>query len=598
MKKGKLSIMLAAALVMAGCSSETAPEETAGEKNGAAISTQAASETEEECLEAEEQSVSGTFEGTAMGMKGEVTVNVVIEDSQIKDVQVTGHTDTLGISDAAIKAMPGRIVEEQNIEADSVTGATMTSYGIRNAVANALEQAGLNVDDFKRGAAASENGEEKQEENYDLVIVGSGMSGLSAAITAARQGEDSVLVLEKEAYTGGSSRVCGGGIWAVDSRLNEEIGQNSTAEELIHFLETRSEQADLNQELLQNIYNGAGDMIEYFYDNGLPVSLETWTLGHLDSKLPVLWSVHNNDQPWETGESRFIDSIEEMTKALDVEIRLESEVTELLADGNQVTGVRVKDPEGSYVVNSKKVILATGGFTRNQELIEQYAPEYSEAFAFTGAGSTGDGITLTKKLGAQVTGKGMMGLMGLDPSHGYYGSTGNLVWLPKVVVNKEGEDFGLTTSFYSETLKLLLDQTDSRGIGIFDSTSDVTDRLEAAAEQGAAKKFNTLEELAEEYDIDKTGLLKTSEKAGLQGDTYYGIVIRPLFIGSIPGLKVDSNCHVLNQSDEPVENLLACGELIFGNVFAERYPASGTGMGISAYSGRLAGETAIAEMRK
>ena len=110
--------------------------------------------------------------------------------------------------------------------------------------------------------------------------------------------------------------------------------------------------------------------------------------------------------------------------------------------------------------------------------------------------------------------------------------------------------------------------------------------------------FDKINELAEEYDIDKTGLLKTSEKAGLQGDTYYGIVIRQLFIGSIPGLKVDSNCHVLNQSDEPVENLLACGELIFGNVFAERYPASGTGMGISAYSGRLAGETAIAEMRK
>ena len=184
-------------------------------------------------------------------------------------------------------------------------------------------------------------------------------------------------------------------------------------------------------------------------------------------------------------------------------------------DGWADADLDFKSDSETVTVKKDHAFITYDGVAYYTDYSDGSQDEYSEAFAFTGAGSTGDGITITKKLGAQVTGKGMMGLMGLDPSHGYYGSTGNLVWLPKVVVNKEGEDFGLTTSFYSETLKLLLDQTDSRGIGIFDSTSDVTDRLEAAAEQGAAKKFNTLEELAEEYDLSFNAVINQVIEYGL-----------------------------------------------------------------------------------
>ena len=530
-----------------------------------------------------------TYTETASGMKGKMTVDVTIEDEVITEITVQDCVDTPVISDAAIDVLPQRIIDQQNIDVDNVTGATMTSLGIKSAVRSAIKDAGLDPDDYKKTVTDA-------AESFDLVIVGAGMSGLSAAISAARSEDISILVLEKEAYTGGSSRVCGGGIWAVDSALNEEVGINSTADELIEFLKGRSDGADLNEDLIRSFYDVAGDTIEYFYENGLPVDLETASLGHPDSKLPVLWSVHNAEHDWETGESGLIDAVQKMAEDLGVEIRLENKVVELLTEDGAVTGLRVETPDGESTIQADKVILATGGFTRNAEMIEKYAPEYKNAFAFTGAGSTGDGITLTEDLDTEVIGEGMMGLMGLNMNLGYYGSIGNLVWHPQMVVNKEGAVFGLQEAFYSETLKLLLEQTDSQAYGIFDASTSLSDRLEEAVEAGNAKKFDTLEELAASYKIDADALAKTAEEKALAEGPYYCIVIRPLFIGSIPGLKVDASCRVLTSEDAPIENLYACGELIFGNVFQERYPASSTGIGTSAYTGSLAGRTAVEDM--
>lgn len=537
-----------------------------------------------------------TLTGSAMGMKHPVTVEVDLEGETISDVRVTECEDTATIRDAAIESVPRRIVQGQNIDVDVVAGATMTSFGIRNAVKDALESAGIDVTPYKKGSDAVAELAEGEAEDYDIVIVGGGIAGMSAAIQARRDGADRVLVLEKEGYTGGSSLVCGGGIWVENTSINEEIGVNASLEDFIAFFKTRSEDKPLNEALLTNVYDTVGDVATYITENGLPYTLDTWTLGHPDSQLPVIWSVHNTEYPWESGESGYFNAVADMAAREGAEVRVNSKVTELVYEGNTVKGVRVQDLEKTYTVNARKVILATGGFTRNRDMVAEYAPEFANAFAMTGAGSTGDGITMTKDLGAQVIGEGMMGLMGTNMQYGYYGPIGNLVWLTKAIVNKEGVTFGMDTAFYSETLALLLEQTDSMGIGLFDGTTELTERLDMAVAAGVAKKFDTLEALAAEYGIDEAALLATAAEREIAEGPYYGLPIKPLFIGSIPGLKVDEDCRVLNAEDQPVENLLAAGELIFGNLFAVRYPASGTGIGMSTYSGALAAKTALGEI--
>ena len=571
MKKQLAASLVIAGLLLTGCGSAPASQSTASE--------QAVKMTP------------GTYQGTAAGMRGDLTVSVTVDETSLLSVEVTDTVDTPVISDAAIDTLPAQIVEQQNIQVDNVSGATMTSLGIKNAVANAIEQAGGDPAAFKKTAEPAVK-TEGETQNYDVVVVGAGMSGMSAAIEIARNSDASVLVLEKEAYTGGSSRVCGGGIWAVNSELNQEIGQDSTLEQYIDFMKMRGETDTLDTGLMTNIYNKSGDVIEYYYENGLPVSLESWSLGHPDSQLPVLWAENNNDTSWETGESGVFDAVQNIAEKLGVEIRLNSKVTELVQTDGAVSGVQVEDATSTYQINAKQVILATGGFTRNRDMVAELAPGYENAFAFTGAGSTGDGITLTQDLDTVLVGDGMMGLYGLNMNTGYYGELGNLVWLRNLCVNAEGKTFGMESAFYGDTLKLLLDQTGSCAYGIFDSTTEVTDRLEKAVEAGLAFRYDTLEELAADKNIDAAALAQTAQENGLADGPYYCIVIRPLFIGSIPGLDVDENCRVLTSTGEPIEGLLACGELVFGNVFNRAYPASGTGMATSAYTGAIAGSTA------
>ncbi len=534
----------------------------------------------------------GTYEGSAMGMKGQLKVKVTVDETSIQSIEVTESMDTPVISDAAIDKLPGQIVETQNIQVDNVTGATMTSLAIKNAVAQAIEAAGGDTAQFKKEVEETVKNN-ADAEDYDIVIVGSGMAGLSAAIKAARESDANVLVLEKESYTGGSARVCGGGIWAVNSPINEKIGQDSTLDEYVSFMKTNSQNENLDTELMGNIYNISSDVMTYFYDNGLPVSLDTWTLGNPNSQLPVLWAENGNETDWETGDSGFMDAIHKMADNLGIDIRLNSEVTELIVEDGKVTGVKVEDETSYYDVNAKQVILATGGFTRNSDLIQEYAPEYSDAFAFTNAGATGDGFKLTEDLDTVVVGEGMMGLFGVNANYGYYGSLGNLVWLPQMYVNAEGKTFGMETAFYGDTLKLLLEQTGSCGYAIFDATTTVGERLEDAVANKVAYKYDSLEELAKDRGIDADALAATAKEKNLAEGPYYCVTVRPLFIGSIPGLDVDADCHVLNSNGEVIEGLLACGELTFGNVFTRAYPASGTGVATSAYTGAIAGETAV-----
>ena len=527
-----------------------------------------------------ESAVSGTFTGTARAMKGDLTVEVDLDNGTITDVRVVDTVDTLGIKDAAIASVPKRIVEQQNIDVDAVTGATMTSFGIKGAVKAALTEAGVDLAQYQKGSDAVTEKQEAETQTADIVIVGSGISGLSASIEAKRTNPDlNVVVLERNAYTGGSSRVCGGGIWVVGSEHNKEVEIDPTLDEFIDFFQTQSgENAELNTELMTNIYNISAKVFDYFYENGLPTDPAGVSLGHPDSKLPVFWSTFN--KVGRGGESQYVDYVQKMAEALDVDIRLENKVLSLVTDGKTVTGVQVETPDSFYQLNASKVILCTGGFTQNRDLIGEYAPDYLGSLQFTGPGGKGEGHKWAVELGGEVFGTGMMGLQGFNLNIGYYGEVGTLSGNPDLIVNLDTERFEFASLFYGYKLKQLLDQPDSQAVGIYGTTEERQEALEKGVTMGWIKKFDTMEDLAAEFKLDTEKLESAAAEAELAGAPYYAATIRPLFIGSIPGLRVDANCRVL-ANGEPIENLYAAGELIFSNVFQDHYPASGSGMGTS-----------------
>lgn len=536
----------------------------------------------------------GTYTVTVESIKGPMTVAVSFSRDVISDVHVVECNDSAVIKDVAIQSVGRRIVEQQNVGVDGATGATFTSLALKSAVCEAIGLAGGDVAAFEKGSDAVAEKAQGKTEEFDLVIVGAGAAGISAAITAARtEAAPSVLLLEKQAFVGGCYRVCGGGIWTMGAPINEWVGQDCTAEQLVEFMQGRSGDNKIDAELWGNIHDISADVFMYMMEQGVAINPLTWSLGNPDSQIPCFWTCRHSDIPWEDVVSGWSDQEQLIADRLGVQTRLNSRVTELVVTDGAVTGVVVEDRVSVYQVNAKKVIIATGGFTQSAEYREQYAPDYANAFAFTSAGDTGDGIAMTRGLDVPVVGEGMMGLMGLNPSTGYYGEFGSLVWSAQVDVNAEGEVVDIAHTFYGDTLALLCQQTGGLAYGIYDATSPVAARLEKAVGVGHATKYDTLEELAADKGIAVEPCVANCDGAVSQAP-FYCLEIRPLFIGSIPGLKVDSLCRVLNSQGEAVENLYAAGMVMFGNVFNVAYPSSGTGVGVSHYTGAIAARDAVA----
>lgn len=539
-------------------------------------------------------SSSAIYSGVAKGMRGDVTAYVSFDGKEITGILVDAPDDSPVIKDAAIESVVERVIAQQNIEVDAVSGATMTSMGILGAVTDALESAGADIKAFKKGSDAPTKAE-RETESCDILVIGSGMAGMSAAMQVALHSDKKVIVLEKQAYPGGSTRVCGGGIWTVGGLANEIIGQDSTKEEYISFMQGRSGAAELNTDLMGNIYDISGEAFSDLFNWGLPVSLNSWNLGHPDSKLPCIDSTANINCDWETGNSGLADFLAKIAAANGVDVRLNSKVTDLVVEDGSIVGANVEDLESTYRIDAKKTIIATGGFTRNADLVAKYAPDYTSAFPFTGSGGTGDGHVMAEKLGAPIIGSGMMGLSGINPSLGYYGPIGGAVWAAQMTVNAEGERF-MDKKFYGDTLALLVEQTNSCGYGIYDASNEIVDRLEAGVEAGVVAKYDNLDDLASGQGIDADALKKQAESADIKLAPFYCIQRKPLFIGSIPGIKVDEHCRVVNESSEEIGNLYAAGEVMYANVFDGTYPASGSGVGTSCYTGAISARDALAAL--
>lgn len=559
----------------------------------------------------------GTYVGEAEGMKGPIKVEVTVDEERITSVKVLEHVDSERLFNFANESIPDAIIENQSIAVDAVAGATMSSIGIKGAVKKALAQSGVDLKllEIKKEKPALVKSE---DEYYDVVVAGAGASGLSAAIELAKNEDLSILVLEKMPFTGGSLALSGGLFWTGNG--SKYVTEESfTPESLLEWFEMRSE-TEANAPLVNHIANIAGETFDYLIDNGAP-----WDVNSVNETYP-----NSGIYRFETNRgatlTKFRDDaagnqaaefLVNFAKEKGAEVRVNSKVTSLIVEGNAVKGVKVEDGEKEYTVNAKKVILATGGFGNNPKLLKEFDPDSATKWPFLSAGSTGDGIEMTRELGIEIVGNGVMSYEALTPNMGYKGVVGSLVWVPELIVNKEGNRFVDETGQSTDIALQTYLQTDDVSFGIHDSQGDRIEDFEAGVEMGLIYKGDTLEELADKVGINKENFIATVEKynATVANGTedefgslidkmkpptvgpFYAVPIRACIIGTMPGLKVNENCQVIGANGEPIENLFAAGELMFGNIFNRVYPATGTAIALAIYTGRIAGETANNQLK-
>ena len=596
-----------------------------------------------------------TYEIEVDGYADTITVATTMDGDKIEKVEVLEHNETDGIGSVAVEEIPAAVVASQSLGVDVVTGATVTSEAILEAVEKAAEEAGADVDALKSAEVEEVVGEEVNEET-DVVVIGGGGAGLSAAISAARGGAD-VILLEKTSALGGNTVRAGGPYNAVDPKRQaavEPADQTSMARamELTEKDAVNERHQEIMDELKEQLeaYED-GDKTSLFdsealhklqtYDGGDYLAELEFVEKLVDDSYPTLEWMEENGVEWTDDISTvpgglwprahlplnsagkdYIDAGEKTATELGVEIYYNSPAEALIEEDGQVVGVTGTTDNAPMEIKAKVVIVATGGFAGNTEMRKEYDPTLAESLPTTNSPAvTGDGIKMAEELGANLIGMEFIQSLPLgNPADGglnaWMGGSGVEYYYQ---INKAGERFTAEDGRRDVMTAALLEQEDSMSyvitggnntveVGTDDGLNIWGDKVDELVEDGIVFKADTIEELAEQLDIDPEVLKATHEtfnsytESGVDADygrTLFGDpVVAPFFASArVPtvhhtmgGLQINMQNEVLNSEGNPIKGLLAAGEVTGGIHGANRL--GGNALVDIHVFGRAAGEQA------
>ena len=549
----------------------------------------------------------GTYTGEGDGMGGKVKVSVKVDEYKILEVNVLENDETKGIGDTAIEKIPPMIVEGQTLSVDAVTGATLTSNAILTAVEAALKEAGADISKLK---TVAENETVNDDKTYDteVVVVGSGAAGLSAALEAANNGAKVILV-EKLAMTGGSTARSGGKIQAAGTDIQKSHGVEDNADLYYNHLMSVGENKVDPAKIRLIADNSLADF-NWLVENGVEFSKNIEQLhekyrpirGHYVSVQDG--KVEQDGHGW-----AITQPLEKMAKEKGVEILLETPAKKLITDNKgTVTGIECEDSKGNKViVNAKAVILATGGYDFNKELLEEYAPLVKPVYSTVAPGNVGDGLIMARDAGAKIQSGGGAVLLYLDLAVGV-GEVGGLY------VDTTGSRFMDETDFWFTRTKKLMDRNQLGMFYITDAKGKL-DRFDALVKDGKMVEGSTIEELAGKLGM--TELISTVErynelaKKGVDEDfnkkpeymktveegPFYAVAFAPITSGTFGGPVTNEKAQVIAENGGIIKGLYAAGEVANGDIFYQEYPGSGSSISTCVGMGRIAGRVAAEEAK-
>ena len=529
----------------------------------------------------------GTYEAAAKGFHGDVKIAVTVDENAITAIEVLEQSETEGIGTVAIEKLPAAVLAAQTLAVDAVGGATITSDALKAALTDALTQAGADMNKFTAAAAATELVEETLE--ADVVVLGGGAAGLTAGIKAI-QGGASVILLEKTAMTGGASAMAGAGTKATGSKWSIESGSTETAEDFIKQI-TENGHHKNHLPTVENFARTLGTAFD-------------WLVAEDGAAVP--YGKKDTPSASFSGTGRGAGVVKNLTAKFEAEggtLLLSTPGTELIIDNGAVVGVKAEGNGKAYTINAKKVILATGGYGANDELV----PDEYKKFVYAGhAGATGDAIKMVEPLNADLI---SMELINTQPNSmikpsglGQYCNPGvsKAYAAGGFMVNQDGVRFvnEVTNAWdiMQEMKKndfqfLVMDQAafDGFNAGMTGSAiysmEDVAEWLkDDYAGQPVLKTAATLEELAAKLGVPAEAVTaaaaKFNEVAAVEGTDefgrtikaaqstegpYYAMQMHIRYYASLGGLHVNDDMQVLNVNQEAIPNLYAAGEVIGGH---------------------------------
>ena len=594
--------------------------------------------------------VSGDFTGTAKGFGGDVSVTLTLTDGAITGCTAEGKDETQGVGSEAIAKMPGEIAESGSIAVDGVSGATVTSTAIKEAAAAALTAAGLNPDDYKT-AVENDATAEDSTVDADVVVVGAGGAGMTAAITAAGEGK-SVVILESQPMVGGNSVRATGGmnagktVYQDENEFGESAGVEKTLktaaekyadnETITALAKTVSEQWAAYQanptgyfdsvelmeldtmiggkgindpELVETLCANSADAIDWLDEHGITLH-NVSSFGGASVKR-IHRPVNAEGKTVSVG-SYMIPLLQENCEKAGVKMMLDTTATEILTDANgAAVGVKATGASGETVtVNAKAVVLASGGFGANLDMVVKYKPELKGFMTTNAPGIQGQGIEMAQAIGAATVDMDQIQIHPTVEANTAALITEGLRGDGAILINEEGQRFIDEVGTRDVVSAAEIAQTGSYSWLVVDQAMvDASSVIQGYIKKGYTVTGATYEELGKAMGVDAAAFAETMEKWNgyveakndpdfgrtsfanpLNTAPYYAVKVTAGVHHTMGGLKINANTEVLNEKGEVIPGLFAAGEVTGGVHGANRL--GGNAVADFTVFGRIAGAAA------
>lgn len=572
----------------------------------------------------------GTYAGEGQGRNGAIAVEMTIQGGKIAAVKVVKHGETAGISDAALAEVPAAIAAAQSTAVDAVAGATLTTNGIKEAVANAIKAAGGDPAAFAVAVVKKKAAPKLIRENADIVVVGAGGSGISAAVKAETLGK-SVILIEKMPTIGGATVLNAGTLIATGSKYQRDVmHETKDSPELAAKDMFRVGKNKNDPVLVKMATERAGGVVD-------------WLIS--DLKIPygpaaTQYPDHSaNRQLGVEGRSvNYLNLMREKFLGMGGKLMLQTRAQSLIQDqSGRVVGVKATDKDGNTVeLTSKAVILASGGYGADQSML----PEKMKSYLFYGVdGETGDGFKMATKIGAGTINLDLVKMypQGVEtrPHHGLAATASSTDTMKKtgaIYVNRDGSRFVDENAELGVLTEKTIEQPGSIMYIVMDANAwkaytdkSLEDKLVPTADSLMAwtKIVNNgrpvmatsanLDEAAKAMGIDPAGLQKTVKhwnemvKAGKDADfgrklsgglgegPWYIVEQKVRYQTTLGGLKADEKLHILDKAGKPIPGLYGAGCVVGGANGADSLTAMMNSWAI--ISGVVSAESAAAEIK-
>ena len=560
----------------------------------------------------------GAYVESAIGWNGPIEVKTTVSDNRIDSIEILKSDEVPYIADEPMKAIIQKVVSEQNLSVDVVTGASRSSEALLRAVGQAVQAAGGDLKFFTHEPVSIDPATlpEGEEAQADVVVVGGGASGLAAAASALESGAR-VIVLEKAPHTGGSAALSAGIVTAAGTDIQKASGLPADSAGL----------AKLWLEDQKRSVKGAPANLPDAAQVEALVKQSAETVDWLTKKVGMQFSANaaaadgigayqllpiSSDASRPAGAEE-VEKLEQYVKKLGGIIRTATPAWKILTtDDGRVSGVAAADGKNRFTFRAKSVVLASGGFAADLMKVTSRQPRWAVYVERTGAAktSTGDGLTMGLQVGAKEVSDSW--LMGTQFAPAYPEMTAAMLgprgFAGATLVNEKGlrfvkEDLPNITSEMSQQLDvwLLTDSKDPeraktlRNYLGFDTVVHGSTPEELGRRMGA--RADNVKQTIEKLNADAAAGKDTAfgrdpiNFTSLTQAPYFAVKVRPVISGTIGGFAVTPDFQVLDNALKPIQGLWAAGELA-NRAFYNRVYEPGTSLLIAYASGRAAGTSA------